>query len=575
MRRPLLLLSLIGLVAAGVAALPAAGRDIVLESFDADIRVNLDGTIAVTETIRPRFIGSWNGIIRSLPVEYRTPQGFNYKLLVELDTITDERGNSLRYETSRVRHYQEFKIWVPGARDARRTVVIRYRVPNALRFFEEHDELYWNVTGDEWEMPIEAATARILLPAGAGGVRAVTFTGGYGSREQSADVTIQENEVRVRTRRQLAFREGLTVAVGWNPGLVRRPSPGSQAALFLRSNWPLFIPVGVFGLMFWLWYTRGRDPGLRAVAAQYAPPEGLTPAEVGTLIDNAADMRDITATLVDLAVRGYLLIEETEEEKLFGLLGGKEYVFHRRKPSSEWDGLKPHEGKLLKSLFSYGGDTVRLSELENKFYKDLPSIRDRVFDALRQRRFYGSRPDKVKKFYLTAAVVVGAVSFWGGGFLAGLTGLAPATVVASGLLSAVAIAGIGWFMPVRTLEGTRALEGVLGFEEFLGRVEADRYDRMVKTPGMFEKYLPYAMALGVEKNWVKAFEDIYRQPPEWYRGPRSGMDFHPRSFVSDLGRMSSRAASAMASAPRSSGGSGFGGGGFSGGGFGGGGGRGF
>jgi uncharacterized membrane protein len=115
---------------------------------------------------------------------------------------------------------------------------------------------------------------------------------------------------------------------------------------------------------------------------------------------------------------------------------------------------------------------------------------------------------------------------------------------------------------------------VLGFEEFLSRVEADRYDRMIKTPEMFEKYLPFAMALGVEKSWVRAFENIYREPPQWYRGP-SGHRFHPRTFVNDLGHMSSRAGAVMASAPRSSGGSGFGGGGSSGGGFGGGGGGGF
>lgn len=569
MRRLALLFSFLLLVAA-----PAAAKELVIQSFDVEVHVNADGVIDVTETIRPRFTGQWNGIYRTIPVEYRTPQGFNYSLLLEPLGVAGEQGG-LRYETSRERHYLKFKIWVPGAYNATRTVVLRYRVPNALRFFEEHDELYWNVTGDEWEVPIESASARIILPAGATGVRALAFTGSYGSQAQEADVEIADNEVKMHMRRRLAFHEGLTAVVGWDKGLVKEPSAAAKGSMFLRSNWPLIIPLGVFALMFWLWATRGRDPRLRAVAAQYAPPEGLTPAEAGTLIDNKADMRDITATLVDLAVRGYLLIEETEEEKLFGLLGGKEYVFHRRKPAGEGKDLKGHERDLLESLFTHGGDTVRLSDLENKFYKDLPGIRNRIFEALLHRHYYAHRPDKVKRRYVIIAIVVGAISIWGMGFLAAATGMAPGTLVAVGVLSAASILGFGWFMPARTWQGTRALEGVLGFEEFLGRVEADRYDRMVKTPQMFEKYLPYAMALGVEKNWVRAFEDIYRQPPEWYRGPRSGMDFHPRSFVSDLGRMSSRAASAMASAPRSSGGSGFGGGGFSGGGFGGGGGRGF
>lgn len=568
MRRLALLFSFLLLAAA-----PAGARELVIQSFDVEVHVNADGAIDVTETIRPRFIGQWNGIYRTIPVEYRTPQGFNYDLLLEPLGATGE-GGSLRYETSRERHYLKFKIWVPGANNSTRTVVLRYRVLNGLRFFEEHDELYWNVTGDEWEVPIEAASARIILPANVTGVRALAFTGSYGSQAQEADVEITANEVRLKMRRPLAFREGLTAVVGWDKGFVTEPSAAAKVSMFLRSNWPLIIPLGVFAVMFWLWATRGRDPRLRPIVAQYVPPEGLTPAEAGTLIDNAADMRDITATLVDLAVRGHLLIEEKEEKKLLGLWSGKEYVFHRRQPKGD-DKLKPHERELFDALFSRGGgDTVELSDLENKFYKDLPGIRDAVFDALMGRRYYAQRPDKVKRRYIILAIVVGAISIWGVGFLAAATRMAPGTLVAVGLLSAASILGFGWFMPARTLQGAGAVEKVIGFEEFLARVESDRFERMVKTPAMFEKYLPYAMAFGVENNWVKAFEDIYRQPPEWYRGP-SGVNFQPRSFVSDLGRMSTRAAAAMASAPRSSGGSGFGGGGFSGGGFGGGGGGGF
>jgi uncharacterized membrane protein len=134
-------------------------------------------------------------------------------------------------------------------------------------------------------------------------------------------------------------------------------------------------------------------------------------------------------------------------------------------------------------------------------------------------------------------------------------------------------------MPARTQNGARALEGVLGFEDFLAHVESDRFNRMIKTPEMFEKFLPFAMAFGVEKNWSRAFEGILKEPPQWYRGSSFGPNFYPMTFVNDLGYMSSRASSVMTSAPRSSGGSGFssggGGGGYSGGGFGGGGGGGF
>jgi uncharacterized membrane protein len=570
-RRTFLLLLLL------VAALPTAvaARSLVIERFDADVVVSPEGVIYVTETIRPRFTGEWNGIFRTIPVEYRTPQGFNYTLHLDVESIADERGNPLKVEQSRERHYRKFKIWVPDARDATRTVVFRYRVSNALKFFESHDELYWNITGDEWEVPIQSAAARILLPPGASGVRALAFTGAYGSREQRADVEIAHSEVRVRMRRSLAFREGMTVVVGWDKGLVKEPGPAAKAALFLQSNWVFLIPLGAFGLMFSLWHTRGRDPRLRPVHPRYEPPEDLSPAELGTLMDNSPDMRDITATLVDLAVRGYLLIEEKEEARLLGLWSGKDYVFTLRKELAEWGELKPHEAKLLNALFARGSRTsVELSDLENRFYKDLPDIHDRIFERLLARRYYTQRPDEVRKVYLIAGAVISGIAIWGGTLIAHLMGLAPLSFIAAGILTALPIIGFGWFMPARTLMGARALEGVLGFEEFLSRVEADRLDRTVKTPEMFEKYLPYAMALGVENNWVRAFEDIYRQRPEWYRG-MDGASFHPRTFVSDLGRMSTQAASAMASAPRSSGGSGFGGGGSSGGGRGGGGGGGF
>jgi uncharacterized membrane protein len=155
-------------------------------------------------------------------------------------------------------------------------------------------------------------------------------------------------------------------------------------------------------------------------------------------------------------------------------------------------------------------------------------------------------------------------------------GMAILPFIVSGILTAAIICGFGWFMPARTQAGARALEGILGFEDFLNHVEADRFNRTIKTPQMFEKFLPFAMALGVEKNWSKAFQGIYTQPPEWYQGSSFGPSFYPYMFVNNLNAMSLQAGSVLASAPRSSEGSGFsggdGGGGFSGGGFGGGGG---
>jgi uncharacterized membrane protein len=308
---------------------------------------------------------------------------------------------------------------------------------------------------------------------------------------------------------------------------------------------------------------------------QYEPPDKLTPGECGTLVDNEAAMRDITATLVDLAVKGYMTIEQKDESHLLGLTHSKEYIFHLKKAPAEWASARSHEQEMLSALFDDGATTdVRLSDLQNHFYTHLPAIRDRIFNALMSDGYYLHRPDTVKQGYMGVGILIGFLMTAGTRFLSAITGIASGTWVIAGLATGAVIAIFGWFMPARTITGARALEKVLGFEEFLGRVEKDQIERLQKTPELFEKFLPYAMALQVEKKWVQAFSGIAVQPPQWYQGSY-GSSFTPYFLVNDLNMMSAHAGSVMASAPRSSGGSGFGGGGGSGGGFGGGGGGGF
>lgn len=558
---------------------PVHARSLVIEHFQAEIQVLPSGELLVTETIRPRFSGSWNGLKRDIPVEYRTPQGFNYTLLLDLVSVTDEHLTPLKYESARDRHYRTFKIWLPGAQDTTKTLILTYKVSNGLKYFDDHDELYWNVTGDEWDVPIETATARILLPAGATGVKAVAFSGAYGAREQQAEVVITGPEILYRMTRPLGFREGLTAVVGWDKGLVEAPGSLQLTGLFLHSNWPLLLPLIVLGLMWSLWYRLGRDPRLRPITVAYEPPDGLTPAELGTLIDNSPDLRDITATLVDLAIRGFLRIEERQESAILGLWSSSVFSLHRLKAASDWTALKPHERAIMSGIFSADQiSIVALSDLENRFYTHLNGIKSSLFDQLLSREYYARRPDRVKQIYILIGIFVALASFLPAAWLSEQYGIAPQTGITAGILSGVIIIGFGWFMPARTIRGTRALEKVLGFEEFLTRVESDRFQRVVKTPQLFEKFLPFAMALGVEQNWVRAFDGIYTQPPTWYQGG-SVADFRPRNFVGNLSHMSAAAGAIMTSAPRSSGGSGFssGGssGGFSGGGFGGGGGSGF
>ncbi len=565
-----------------LAALPAAARQLVIQHFDEQILINSDGTIDVTENITAQFIGTnWHGIYRSIPVEYTTPQGLNYTLFLDVLSVTDSDGHKLKYEQSHQGHYTRFKIYVPDADNSTRTVVLTYRVLDALSFYEDHDELYWNVTGNEWDAPIESASANIVLPSGVTGLHAIAYTGVFASRAQDAQVNVSDNAVEIQTTRALGFHEGLTAVVGFDKGFVHPPGAAARAILFLRSNWPFFLPIGVFVAMFYLWWTRGRDPEHGSITVQYDPPDNLSPGECGTLVDNEASMRDITATLVDLAVKGYITIEQKDESHLLGLSHSKGYIFHLKKPAAEWAKARAHEQAMLVALFDAGASPdVKLSDLQNHFYTNIPSIRDRIFDALMSDGYYLHRPDTVRQAYVGGGIVTAVLLIVGGAWLSGVTGVPQLTWTITGVLCGVVICGFGWFMPARTLSGWRALEKVLGFEMFLGRVEKDQIERLEKSPDLFEKYLPYAMALHVEKRWVQAFSGIALQPPQWYQAPY-GSGFVPYLFVTDLNVMSMQAGSVMASSPRSSsgfgglGGSGFGGGGGSGGGFGGGGGGGF
>ncbi len=571
LRPPLLLLA--ALLMGGTPA-AAQERSLAVERFHATIQVEPSGTIQVAESIVARFTGSWNGIYRTIPVKYRTAQGLNWTLGLDLEGATDGDGQRLRVEASRERHSVKYKIWVPSAEDVTRTVVLRYRATNGLRFFEDHDELYWNITGDEWDVPIEAASARIELPPGTEGIRAISFNGVYGSTAQEAEIQASGTTVRVTMPHALGYHEGLTAVVGWNKGVVTAPSAAARVSGVVASNWPLAVPIPVFFLVFAIWRRRGRDPRRLPVTVRYEPPPGLTPGEAGALLDNAADLRDVTATLVDLGVRGYLRFEERDDRKLFGLIGKREYVLHRLEPPSDAVALAPHERQVFDGVFSGRGGSVELSDLQDEFYTELPKIRTSIFERMLGRGFYHARPDQVRTRWMVGGAVLGFLLAGGGSAVASRFLMTPVPFIVAAVLVALIVIGFGSVMPARTDAGARALEQVLGFEEFLRRVEAEHLKKLIiGHPELFDRYLPFAMAFGVEKKWAKAFEGIYTDPPTWYVGSHV-TNFSVGHLSSSLGDLSSKVGSTMTSSPRSSSGSGFSGG-SSGGGGGGGGGGGF
>ena len=607
----------------------ATARSIVIEDFDAALTVAVNGSLEVVETIRLRFEGQWNGIQRFIPVDYQAGPSGNYRLRLAVERVTDAAGTPLRVARSHVGHSQVLKIWVPGAVDAVRTVVIRYRVSNALRFFEDHDELYWNITGDEWPYPIGQARAVISLPEAVANVRANAFTGGYGSGERTVAITIDGERldpdqaftrdaekpapvqgphvVEVAAARPLGIREGLTAAVAWNPGAIRRPTALERQFAWVLDNLGRVGLVGILGaaplvalgLMLSRWLTFGRDPRTGPVVVEYQPPAGLGPAEAGTLVDNSPDARDLMAMLVDCAVKRVIRIRETQEA---GWFSKAEYAFELLRPRSQWTNVTGGEERLLKAMFDKTDgepgsngvvETVTSTELTNSFYVHLPKIRNALFDGLVREGHYVERPDHVLQRYVWIALGSAALLLVGGFGLAawifpGVPGWMVPVIVGSAVLTALVVGVIGVVMPARTIKGARARMAVRGFQEFLGRVDRHRLATMPLTPELFEKYLPYAMALGVEGRWSKAFEGICKEPPDWYVGSGPVGTFEPGGLTQHLAQMGNVTTSAMQSAPRSEssggnsssssgfgGGGGGGGGGFSGGGFGGGGGSGF
>ena len=582
--RVLLLVGALALSLGHNASAQGSSRSIRIRNFDALLSVHSDGSLDVTETLTIGFTGQWNGINRDLSLHHNNAQGRATKLdVTAIGYITDANGERLRVEESRTDNgwTRRFHVYIPGARDADRTITIRYRVANAIRFYYASrnqvafDELYWNVTGDKWDMPVDSVHARVVLPDGVTPTRTAVYTGARGSIATDATIEKHGNEVSFTLRRGLYQYEGMTIGVGWPAGHISsRPSEASQRLAQVLRWFPLLIPFVVFFLAYKAWDKRGRDPEEGSLAVTYEPVAGASPAELGTLVDNRADMQDITATLVDLAVRGFLKIEEITESHLLGLSKSTDYIIHILRDRSAWSGLKRHEERYLSTLSNAApdGHQVRISELKNKFYTSLPSIRNAIYDSLVSSGYYLQRPDKVKAKWAGLAVLTGVV-------LAGLAALSVKTMW--GMFSIIALTGaaslsmlilfvFAQIMPARTIAGARARDATLGFKEFLSRVEEERYKKMITSPEMFERFLPYAMAFGVADKWAKAFQDIYREPPQWSIGGTG--QFNAMSFSHSISTMSSAAASSMSSSPSSSG---SGGGGSSGGGSGGGGGSGF
>jgi len=557
-------------------AMLAQAKSWRVADFNDNISVHENGSAEIHERITLTFAGEWHGIHRFIPIEYPGPQGTNYTLFLNVTAVTDGSGGKLKYESSTANGFRDLKIYIPDAIDATRTVEIDYTVGNGMRFFEDHDEFYWNVTGNDWPVPIDRASAQISFPeSAAGSLRAQAFTGVYGSAERGATSEVRGSEVSFETNNPLPMRGGMTIDVFIPKGILKEPSGFTRLLWFLGGNPIVFLPFWTFAVMFTLWWYKGRDPdpGI-SVAPMYEPPAGMTPAEAGALLEDKVHPRDITCTLVDLAVRGFVKIEEVDDKGI--VFHHKDYIFHLLKPMAQWGDIAPFESVMLTNVF-LGGEVTRLSSLKNRFYMAIPPIRQGIMSRLRTKGMYLLDPDSANAYSLGAIAVIVApflmLQFLWNKPVFSSIGL----LILCGIISAI----IWWLfarqMSAKTLQGGRTRIAVLGFQEFMNRVDGDRIKRM--PADTFEKFLPYAMALGVEHHWAQAFAGIVQNAPSWYVSPNGGVGFNPIFFSSSMHSMAVDMHQVFVSAPLSSssgsGWSGGGGGGFSGGGFGGGGGSAF
>ena len=277
--------------------------------------------------------------------------------------------------------------------DGHQTYVITYRVENAILFFDDHDELYWNVTGNNWKAVIQEASADVDLEARSKSSRlwAAGYTGVFGSRESDCTFETSDNRGKFLTKKPLRPGEGLTIAFGWDKGLIAPPSSWKRFwwAANLKENWIFLLPLFSLITMANRWYRRGRDPRVReAIKVMYEPPtfenRPLTPAEVGTLVDEKFDPRDITSSIVGLAVRGYVSIEEAKKEGL--LFETTDYYLKKLKePDSE---LSPFETELMRSLLPPSLPGVYVSELKNKFYTNLKTLKKVLYGELIRKKVF-------------------------------------------------------------------------------------------------------------------------------------------------------------------------------------------
>jgi hypothetical protein len=544
-----------------------------------------DRTIDVVERIDVDF-GSLqrHGIFRDIPVRYRkvVAPGLPLsagKMSVDLDVLSVVDASGRKLDT-KVTRGSNLRIRIGDADETvtgKQSYVIHYTLGSGLGFFPDHDELYWQVTGTEWPVPILHASANVTIATTA--AAAASDSAGWsawcyaGWAESSSS---ERCKASFRGAGEYSFEsgrlepgEGLTLVAAFPKGIIAAPTALEKAASVAATWWPVILPPLVLLFMVTLWWRNGREPAAGSIVPVWRPPEGVPPGAAGALADQKAGMDDVVATLLDMAVRGYVTIHEVQLGGPLGIASGDSFMaktlrsigigdtdWELRRTDKPADGaLEAFEQSVMDGVFE-GAPCRRMSDLHNEFYKHLSDIKGEIYAFLVEKGFFPKSPQSVRARYMIFGV------------LALVLGFALAIGLQNAVLGfALGFTGVIMFafsnaMPKKTLAGARAWRDLEGLKEYIRRAEKSQLEFSQgpeRTTKLFETLLPYAVALDVSDIWVRQFGPVLvSSPPTWYTGSNPG-SFDVRHFQSGIGDFQSAAAKTLGSSPGSSSGSGGGG----------------
>lgn len=562
----------------------AALADERILEFHSEIIVMPSGWIDVTETIRVRAEGDRirRGIYRDFPTDYEDRLGNDY--VVDFDIVSVERnGRREDWHTQRIRDGVRTYF---GSSDryierGEHEYTFHYRASRMLGFFDEHDELYWNVTGVDWEFPIDRASATVgfAFNVDVSDLTSEAYTGAFGYTSRDYRVRVESpGRVHFETTSPLRPLTGLTIVVGWPKGHVEEPSETDRFLWLLKDNANLLIATAglivLLGYYIPVWLHFGKDPDEGVLVTRYEPPEGFSPASLRYIRQMYYDDKVMTAAIVNLAVKGYLRIDVEEGKKGFFVFNSTadKYLLVKTDPGPNPPPLAAGEKELYDALFSRTSAMLLAQENHEKLGAAKKAHKRSLEKDYRQHYFrHNGLTNLPAVLILIVTVAMSARE--------GLTLFSVGVLV----LMAVTIVFFATIMKRPTLRGRKLLDEMLGFKDYLEI--AEKHEMQLrnppeKTPQLFEKYLPFALALGVDQHWAEKFATVLagaQRPdggaysPGWYNGSWSNANLG--AVTSGFSSSLNTAVSSSVTPPGSS--SGGGGGGFSGGGGGGGGGGGW